>query len=74
MPLMTVHGFLKSYCTGADLAHMAGGSFLLFITCHVNGCKNINKPLGSDRLPPLVPAATGKGMGVHKKLQRNLST
>lgn len=40
--------------------------------CHVNGCKNIIRPVSSDRLPPLVPAATGVGMGVHINLLGNL--
>lgn len=53
-------------------APVAGGSFLLTIVCHVNGCKNIIRPISPDRLPPLVPAATGEGMGVHINLPRNL--
>lgn len=59
-------------CTGADPAPVAVGSFLLAIVFHVNGCKNIIRPVSSDRLPPLVPAAEGEGMGVHINLQRNL--
>lgn len=64
--------YTRAHCTGADLASVAGGSFLLAIVCHVNGCKNISRPVSTDRLPPLVPAATGEGMGVHINLQRNL--
>lgn len=59
----------RAHCTEADLASVAGGSFLLAI---VNGCKNIMRPVRSDRLPPLIPAATGEGMGIHINLQRNL--
>lgn len=49
----------------------AAGSFLLGIVGHVNGCKNIIRLVSSDRLPPLVPAATGEGMGAHINLPRN---
>lgn len=34
----------RARCTEADLAPVAGGSFLLAIVCHVNGCKNIIGP------------------------------
>ena len=62
----------RARCTEADLAPVAGGSFQLAIVCHVNGCDNtIGGPVIPDRLPPLVPAATGEGMGVHINLQRN---
>lgn len=62
----------RAPCSEADLASVPGGSFLLAIVYHVNGCKNIIRPVISDRLPPLGPAATGDGMGVHINLQRNL--
>lgn len=70
--VLTKIRYTRAHCTVADLAAVAGGSFLLAIVCHVNGCKNIIRPVSSDRLPPLVPAATGEGMGVHINLQRNL--
>lgn len=65
--------YTRAHCfTEGDLASVAGGSFLLAIVCYVNGCKNIIRPVSTDRLPPLVPAATGEGMGVHINLLRNL--
>lgn len=63
---------MRFQCTEDDPGCVAGGSFLLAIACCVNSCKNIIRPLGSDRLPPLVPAATGEGMGVHINLPWNL--
>lgn len=64
--------YTGAHCTEADPASVAGGSFLLAIVCDVNGCKNIIRPFSPDRLPPLIPAATGEGMGVHINLWRNL--
>lgn len=51
---------------------VAGGSFLLAIVCHVNGCKNIIGPVSPDRLPPLTTTAGGEGLGVLINLQRSL--
>lgn len=65
-------GCTRSRCTAVDPAPVAWGSFLLAIAHHVNGCKNITEPVGFDRLPPLVPAATGEGIGGGINLQRNL--
>lgn len=61
-----------SRCTEADPAPEAGGSFLLAPPPHVNGCKILMESISADRLPPLVPAATGERMGVHINLLRNL--
>lgn len=57
--------FLLVWCTGAhwteaDLAPLAGGSFLLATVCHVNGCKDIIRPISPDR-----PQPQARETGVH---------
>lgn len=60
---------LMHHSPEADLAPVAAGSFLLAIVCHVNGCKNIIRPVSPDRLPPFLTAATGEGMGTDINLR-----
>lgn len=56
--------WIRGHWTEADLAPLAGGSFLLVTVLHVNGCKNIIRPVRRGRLLSLKTAAAGKRMGV----------